>query len=192
MTDLLQACEFRSIRQQLKKHDLSWNFREESFICKRVDTHIITRSNDVCGSSGKGYFMHFSTVSADPADRASLETQWIYAKTGAQCLQFFLHGSRAFNDVLNIWVRDSDKAQCSRRTLFRRIEGGYRAGVKWQKEAGCGAGCVFFHRGWKRILGAARHHSEHDSQGSRGFWGHPWDRSVCWRFFSGWHQPVFC
>lgn len=77
----------------------------------------------VCGPSGKGFFMHFSTASAEPADRASLETQWLYPKSGVQCLQFFLHRSGASDDVLNIWVRDYDAAHGSRLTLFRTITG---------------------------------------------------------------------
>lgn len=77
----------------------------------------------VCGSSGKGFFMHFSTASAEPADRATLETQWLYPKSGAQCLQFFLYRSGASDDVLNIWVREYDKAHGSRLTLFRTITG---------------------------------------------------------------------
>lgn len=66
--------------------------------------------------------MHFGTASAEPADRASLETQWLHPKSGAQCLQFFLHRSGASDDVLNIWVREYDKAHGSR-TLFRTITG---------------------------------------------------------------------
>ncbi|CAG01597.1 unnamed protein product, partial [Tetraodon nigroviridis] len=82
---------------------------------------------------GKGFFMHFSTASAEPADRASLETQWLYPKSGVQCLQFFLHRNGASDDVLNIWVREYDKAQGSRRTLFRTITGG--VGGSWELHA---------------------------------------------------------
>lgn len=67
--------------------------------------------------------MHFSTASAEPADRATLETRWLYPKSGAQCLQFFLHRSGASDDVLNIWVREYDEATGSRLTLFRTITG---------------------------------------------------------------------
>lgn len=78
----------------------------------------------VCGSSGKGYFMHFSTTSAQPADRASLESQWLYSKPGTHCLQFFLHQSGASDDILNIWVRDYDQADPSGKlTLIRSITG---------------------------------------------------------------------
>uniref|UniRef100_H3CZP0 Metalloendopeptidase n=1 Tax=Tetraodon nigroviridis TaxID=99883 RepID=H3CZP0_TETNG len=83
---------------------------------------------------GKGFFMHFSTASAEPADRASLETQWLYPKSGVQCLQFFLHRNGASDDVLNIWVREYDKAQGSRRTLFRTITAG-GVGGSWELHA---------------------------------------------------------
>ncbi|TKS74150.1 Meprin A subunit beta [Collichthys lucidus] len=58
---------------------------------------------------GKGYFMHFSTASAEPGDRAFLESRWLYPKPGAQCLQFFLYNTGAADDVLNIWVREYNK-----------------------------------------------------------------------------------
>lgn len=78
----------------------------------------------VCGSSGKGYFMHFSTTSAQPADRASLESQWLYSKPGTHCLQFFLHQSGASDDILNIWVRDYDQAHPGGKlTLIQSITG---------------------------------------------------------------------
>lgn len=67
--------------------------------------------------------MHFSTASAVPGDRASLETQWLYPKSGVQCLQFFLHNSGASDDVLNVWVREYDGAHGGRRRLFRTITG---------------------------------------------------------------------
>ncbi|XP_034558914.1 meprin A subunit beta-like [Notolabrus celidotus] len=68
---------------------------------------------------GKGYFMHFSTASAGPGDRAFLESRWLFPKPGAQCLQFFLHNSGAADDVLNIWVREYGKMK-----LFKSISGG--------------------------------------------------------------------
>lgn len=75
-------------------------------------------------SSGKGYFMHFSTASAEAGDRALLESQWLYPKPGAQCLQFFLHNGGATDDILNIWVREYDKAKpSSKLRLFKSISG---------------------------------------------------------------------
>uniref|UniRef100_A0A8C4E5R3 Metalloendopeptidase n=1 Tax=Dicentrarchus labrax TaxID=13489 RepID=A0A8C4E5R3_DICLA len=62
---------------------------------------------------GKGYFMHFRTASGKPGDHALLESRWLYPKPGAQCLQFFLHNTGAADDVLNIWVREYDKANPS-------------------------------------------------------------------------------
>ncbi|XP_053286625.1 meprin A subunit beta-like [Pleuronectes platessa] len=74
---------------------------------------------------GQGYFMHFSTASAEPGQQASLESRWLYPKPGAQCLQFFLHNTGAADDVLNIWVREYDKATPSGKlNLFKSISGG--------------------------------------------------------------------
>ncbi|XP_018525307.1 meprin A subunit beta [Lates calcarifer] len=74
---------------------------------------------------GKGFFMHFSTASAKPGDHAFLESRWLYPKPGAQCLQFFLHNTGAADDVLNIWVREYDKANPSgKMRLFKSISGG--------------------------------------------------------------------
>ncbi|XP_028260103.1 meprin A subunit beta [Parambassis ranga] len=74
---------------------------------------------------GKGYFMHFSTSSAKPGDRAFLESRWLYPKPGAQCLQFFLYNTGAPDDVLNIWVREYDKVNPSGKLkLFKSISGG--------------------------------------------------------------------
>ncbi|XP_063323159.1 meprin A subunit beta-like [Pelmatolapia mariae] len=74
---------------------------------------------------GKGYFMHFSTASAQPGERAFLESRWLYPKSGPQCLQFFLYNSGADDDVLNIWVREYDKANPNgKMKLFHSISGG--------------------------------------------------------------------
>ncbi|XP_076581894.1 meprin A subunit beta [Chaetodon auriga] len=74
---------------------------------------------------GKGYFMHFSTASAEPGDHAVLESQWLYPKPGAQCLQFFLHNTAAADDVLNIWVKEYDQTNPSGKLkLFKSISGG--------------------------------------------------------------------
>lgn len=73
---------------------------------------------------GKGFFMHFSTASAKPDDRAVLESRWLYPKPGAQCLQFFLHNTGAADDVLNIWVREDDRSRKPK--LFKSISGGVR------------------------------------------------------------------
>ncbi|XP_049421943.1 meprin A subunit beta-like isoform X2 [Epinephelus fuscoguttatus] len=76
---------------------------------------------------GKGYFMHFSTASATRGARAVLESRWLYPKPGAQCLQFFLYNSGAADDVLNIQVRQYDKANPSGKLkLFKRISGGVK------------------------------------------------------------------
>ncbi|XP_033494395.2 meprin A subunit beta-like isoform X1 [Epinephelus lanceolatus] len=76
---------------------------------------------------GKGYFMHFRTASATCGARAFLESRWLYPKPGAQCLQFFLYNSGAADDVLNIQVRQYDKANPSGKLkLFKRISGGVK------------------------------------------------------------------
>nr|XP_020486400.1 meprin A subunit beta-like isoform X2 [Labrus bergylta] len=75
---------------------------------------------------GKGYFMHFSTASAEPEEHAILESRWLYPKPGAQCLQFFLHNSGAADDLLNIWVREYDEANPNgKMKLFKSISGGF-------------------------------------------------------------------
>uniref|UniRef100_A0A8C4E417 Metalloendopeptidase n=1 Tax=Dicentrarchus labrax TaxID=13489 RepID=A0A8C4E417_DICLA len=74
---------------------------------------------------GKGYFMHFRTASGKPGDHALLESRWLYPKPGAQCLQFFLHNTGAADDVLNIWVREYDKANPSGKLrIVKSISGG--------------------------------------------------------------------
>ncbi|XP_071343405.1 meprin A subunit beta [Trachinotus anak] len=74
---------------------------------------------------GKGYFMHFNTAFAEPGDRAFLESRWLYPKPGGQCLQFFLHNTGAADDVLNIWVREYNKASPNGvLKLFKSISGG--------------------------------------------------------------------
>ncbi|XP_038572752.1 meprin A subunit beta-like [Micropterus salmoides] len=79
---------------------------------------------------GKGFFMHFSTASAKPGDRAVLESRWLYPKPGAQCLQFFLHNTGAADDVLNIWVREDDRSR--KLKLFKSISGGVRGSWELQ------------------------------------------------------------
>ncbi|XP_031728905.1 meprin A subunit beta-like [Anarrhichthys ocellatus] len=74
---------------------------------------------------GKGYFMHFSTASAEPGDRAFLESRWLYPKPGVQCLQFFLHNTAAADDVLNIWVREYNEVNPGGKLkLFKSISAG--------------------------------------------------------------------
>ncbi|KAF6727868.1 Meprin A subunit beta [Oryzias melastigma] len=68
----------------------------------------------------EGFFMHLSTGSAQPGERASLESRWFYPKSGPQCLQFFLHNSAAPDDVLNIWVNEFGEEM----KLFKSISGG--------------------------------------------------------------------
>ncbi|XP_029988035.1 meprin A subunit beta-like isoform X1 [Sphaeramia orbicularis] len=74
---------------------------------------------------GSGYFMHFSTASANPGDRASLQSRMLYPKPGAQCLQFFLFNTGAADDVLNVWVKEYDETNPSGKLqLYKSISGG--------------------------------------------------------------------
>lgn len=73
---------------------------------------------------GKGFFMHFSTATAEPGEGAFLESRWLYPKPGAQCLQFALHNTGAADDVLNIFVREYDEAVPGGKLgLFKSISG---------------------------------------------------------------------
>ncbi|XP_066537945.1 meprin A subunit beta [Hoplias malabaricus] len=60
--------------------------------------------------TGRGYFMHFSTISGIAGDTAMLESRLLYPKRGYQCLQFFHYHSGHLNDQLAIWVREYDEA----------------------------------------------------------------------------------
>ncbi|XP_029380877.1 meprin A subunit beta-like [Echeneis naucrates] len=60
--------------------------------------------------TGSGYFMHFSTGSANTGDSARLESRLLYPKRGYQCLQFFYYNSAGPADTLKIYVREYDKA----------------------------------------------------------------------------------
>ncbi|XP_059196309.1 meprin A subunit beta-like isoform X2 [Centropristis striata] len=84
-----------------------------------------TDFSDMGKCKEQGHFMHFSTASAQPGERAFLESRWVNPKPGAQCLQFFLHNSGAADDVLNIWVREYDATNPSGTLkLFKSISGG--------------------------------------------------------------------
>ncbi|XP_037537586.1 meprin A subunit beta [Nematolebias whitei] len=60
--------------------------------------------------TGSGYFMHFSTGTANTGDTAVLESRILYPKRGYQCLQFFYYNSAHPSDTLKIFVREYDKA----------------------------------------------------------------------------------
>ncbi|CAB1428796.1 unnamed protein product [Pleuronectes platessa] len=60
--------------------------------------------------TGSGYFMHFSTGTANNGDTALLESRLLYPKRGFQCLQFFYYNSAGPSDKLKISVREYDKA----------------------------------------------------------------------------------
>ncbi|KAF7657548.1 hypothetical protein LDENG_00025690 [Lucifuga dentata] len=60
--------------------------------------------------SGSGYFMHFSTATANIGDTALLESRLLYPKRDYQCLQFFYYNSGGQNDKLKISVREYDTA----------------------------------------------------------------------------------
>uniref|UniRef100_A0A3B4ZBH7 Meprin A subunit n=1 Tax=Stegastes partitus TaxID=144197 RepID=A0A3B4ZBH7_9TELE len=57
-----------------------------------------------------GYFMHFSTGTANVGDTALLESRLVYPKRGYQCLQFFYYNTAGASDTLKIYVREYDAA----------------------------------------------------------------------------------
>ncbi|KAL1022689.1 hypothetical protein UPYG_G00031060 [Umbra pygmaea] len=57
---------------------------------------------------GKGYFMHFSTISGNCGDLAHLESRLFYPNRRTQCLQFYLYNSGGAGDQVNVWVREYD------------------------------------------------------------------------------------
>ncbi|XP_038159668.1 meprin A subunit beta isoform X2 [Cyprinodon tularosa] len=63
--------------------------------------------------TGSGYFMHFSTGTANIGDTAMLESRLVYPKRGYQCLQFFYYNSAGPSDTLKIYVREYDEADPS-------------------------------------------------------------------------------
>ncbi|MEQ2287052.1 hypothetical protein AMECASPLE_008542 [Ameca splendens] len=63
--------------------------------------------------TGSGYFMHFSTGTANTGDTAVLESRLVYPKRGYQCLQFFYYNSAGSSDTLKIYVREYDEGSPS-------------------------------------------------------------------------------
>uniref|UniRef100_A0A3B5M6U0 Metalloendopeptidase n=1 Tax=Xiphophorus couchianus TaxID=32473 RepID=A0A3B5M6U0_9TELE len=63
--------------------------------------------------TGSGYFMHFSTGTANTGDTAVLESRLVYPKRGYQCLQFFYYNSAGPSDTLKIHVREYDETNPS-------------------------------------------------------------------------------
>ncbi|XP_061588357.1 meprin A subunit beta [Cololabis saira] len=74
--------------------------------------------------TGSGYFMHFSTGTANNGDTAVLESRILYPKRGYQCLQFFYYNSAGPSDTLTIHVREYDQANPNGTLRFvKTIEG---------------------------------------------------------------------
>ncbi|XP_042337589.1 meprin A subunit beta, partial [Plectropomus leopardus] len=74
--------------------------------------------------TGSGYFMHFSTGTANPGDTAYLESRILYPKRGFQCLQFFYYNSAGPSDSLTIHVREYDEANPNGKLrLIKTIDG---------------------------------------------------------------------
>ncbi|XP_035526689.1 meprin A subunit beta [Morone saxatilis] len=74
--------------------------------------------------TGSGYFMHFSTGTANTGDMALLESRLLYPKRGYQCLQFFFYNSAGPSDTLKIYVREYDKANPNGKLRFiKTIDG---------------------------------------------------------------------
>uniref|UniRef100_A0A3Q1BIT7 Metalloendopeptidase n=1 Tax=Amphiprion ocellaris TaxID=80972 RepID=A0A3Q1BIT7_AMPOC len=74
--------------------------------------------------TGSGYFMHFSTGTANTGDTALLESRLLYPIRGYQCLQFFYYNSAGASDTLKIYVREYDKANPNGKLRFiKTIDG---------------------------------------------------------------------
>ncbi|XP_039670909.1 meprin A subunit beta [Perca fluviatilis] len=74
--------------------------------------------------TGSGYFMHFSTGTANTGDTALLESRLLYPKRGYQCLQFFYYNSAGPSDSLKIHVREYDTANPNGKLRFiKTIDG---------------------------------------------------------------------
>ncbi len=70
--------------------------------------------------------MHFSTGTANPLDKARLESRLLYPKRGYQCLQFYYYNSGSPSDTLNIYVREYDEANPNGALRFiKTIDGKY-------------------------------------------------------------------
>ncbi|CAK6966809.1 meprin A subunit beta, partial [Scomber scombrus] len=74
--------------------------------------------------TGSGYFMHFTTGTANIGDTALLESRLLYPKRGYQCLQFFYYNSAGPSDTLKIFVREYDQANPNgKQRLIKIIDG---------------------------------------------------------------------
>ncbi|KAJ3595262.1 hypothetical protein NHX12_004566 [Muraenolepis orangiensis] len=56
--------------------------------------------------TGSGYFMHFTSGSADAGAVAQLESRLLYPRRGYQCLQFYYYNSATI--LLSVFVREYD------------------------------------------------------------------------------------
>ncbi|KAM6962573.1 meprin A subunit beta [Aplochiton taeniatus] len=73
---------------------------------------------------GKGFFMHFSTVTGNPGEQAYLESRLFYPKRASQCLQFYLYVNGGNDDALIVWVREYDQANPQGKLRFiQKISG---------------------------------------------------------------------
>lgn len=97
---------------------------KQSALIKYLNADII---NQVAFASlGSGYFMHFSTGTANIGDTAMLESRLLYPKRGYQCLQFFYYNSAGPSDTLKIFVREYDQANPNGKLrLIKIIDGDY-------------------------------------------------------------------
>lgn len=57
-------------------------------------------------STGKGHFVHFSTVNEMTGDRGLLQTKKMIPHRDFQCLEFFYYHSGHHTDQLNVWIRE--------------------------------------------------------------------------------------
>ncbi|XP_063306513.1 meprin A subunit beta-like [Pelobates fuscus] len=77
-----------------------------------------TYLNDV-----KGYFMHFSTSTGNPGDKAILKSRLFYPKRGFQCLEFFYYNSGNESDHLEIWIEEYTSSSNSKLRFISSITG---------------------------------------------------------------------
>uniref|UniRef100_A0A3B4ENA0 Metalloendopeptidase n=1 Tax=Pygocentrus nattereri TaxID=42514 RepID=A0A3B4ENA0_PYGNA len=104
----LDTCDFEqeNICGMIQGHDDKADWKRVSMATGGPDTDY----SNMGQCTGRGYFMHFSTINGNGGDTAMLESRLLYPKRGYQCLQFFHYHSGNPSDQLAIWVREYDEA----------------------------------------------------------------------------------
>ncbi|XP_036452451.1 meprin A subunit beta [Colossoma macropomum] len=104
----LDTCDFEqeNICGMIQGHDDMADWERVSMATGGPDTDY----SNMGQCTGRGYFMHFSTINGNGGDTAMLESRLLYPNRGYQCLQFFHYHSGNPSDQLAIWVREYDEA----------------------------------------------------------------------------------